>query len=227
MTLFRGQTENAGHFLQPTAKAIGHSVILDSSSVWPYAPLRDTRSPKLREKFPQSPFIHRAAAAPVSFWLCIEGDERVRSRLVHSVYEHLKEQQTLRRNANSAPNHNAIIGRGCKIPFKGNARGFVWANQTEIGLPPAFRHLLHPSSNSATNLLSVESRWQRGIRKIDGFRLLADEQHPFHDRVSINHDFPMARSSCSPQRYLSWAAIFMAVGWQWLLYAFRCLCRPY
>src|SRR5258706_3995001 len=66
MTPFRGQTENAGHFLQPTAKAIGHSVILDSSSVWPYAPLRDTRSPKLREKFPQSPFIHRAAAAPVS-----------------------------------------------------------------------------------------------------------------------------------------------------------------
>ncbi len=27
MTPFRGQTENAGHFMQPTARAIGHSVI--------------------------------------------------------------------------------------------------------------------------------------------------------------------------------------------------------
>src|SRR6266850_3734544 len=27
MTLFRGQTVSAGHFLQPTAKAIGHRVI--------------------------------------------------------------------------------------------------------------------------------------------------------------------------------------------------------
>jgi hypothetical protein len=31
MTPFRGQTVNAGHFLQPTTNAIGHSVILDSS----------------------------------------------------------------------------------------------------------------------------------------------------------------------------------------------------
>jgi hypothetical protein len=27
MTPFKGQTENAGHFLQPTARAIGHNVI--------------------------------------------------------------------------------------------------------------------------------------------------------------------------------------------------------
>jgi hypothetical protein len=27
MTPFKGQTENAGHFLQPTAKAIGHNVM--------------------------------------------------------------------------------------------------------------------------------------------------------------------------------------------------------
>ena len=42
MTPFRGQTENAGHFLQPATKAIGHSVILDSSSfcVWRGDPFR-------------------------------------------------------------------------------------------------------------------------------------------------------------------------------------------
>jgi hypothetical protein len=37
MTPFKGQAVNAGHFLQPTANAIGHSVILDFSLTRGYA----------------------------------------------------------------------------------------------------------------------------------------------------------------------------------------------
>jgi hypothetical protein len=48
-------------------------------------------------------------------------------------------------------------------------------------LPPSFFDLPHPCGNSGVDLFGVEAGRQGGIRKVDSFRLLADEEDARHE----------------------------------------------
>src|ERR1700733_12480519 len=113
-------------------------------------------------------------------WARVERYRRVGRGVVDSVDYSLEQKQVSRREPKTAADHHAVISRACQLLRQHRTSRRIGWDHAKVGLLPPLLYFRDSDRNSSVDLFGVEARRQGGVREIDGFRLLADEQYTRH-----------------------------------------------
>ena len=127
----------------------------------------------------------RAAASAVSWGAVLNAIDAVGADLCTTLRS-LSNSNRLPGGMRTSTDHDAIEGTSGELELERLCRRFVRGDQAEVGVPSAFGEVLHAERDAGVNLLGVEAGRQGGVREVNGFWLLTDEQHP-SDVVCLAH----------------------------------------
>jgi len=108
---------------------------------------------------------------------------------VHSVDDGFEYCNAPGRQADARSDYDTVVAGRSQQTLDRRSGGFIGPNEANIGLPSACSELLQRSRNTRANLLSGHTRWQSRVGKIDGIRIVADQQNPCHGSLpaKANH----------------------------------------
>jgi hypothetical protein len=119
----------------------------------------------------------------------------LRCALVDSVYNPLEERQPFWRDAQTATDHDAVVVRLRQLIGQHGDATVVGSDHADIAVPTALGHCRLGDVDPLLDLFGIEPWWQRGIGKVDGFRLLPDKQYTCHDQIPLKGVEGMALSA--------------------------------
>src|SRR5262249_26455858 len=119
----------------------------------------------------------------------IEGNRCDWGSLMNSVDDGFEYCNAPGRQADARSDYDTVVAGRSQQTLDRRSGGFIGPNEANIGLPSACSELLQRSRNTCANLLSGHTWWQSWVGKIDGIRIVADQQNPGHGSLpaKANH----------------------------------------